>query len=83
MKKFKLAVFISGNGSNLQALINASKSSDCPFKIELVFSNNPNAFGNKKNDKFNKFKSMSDENIQMLIHQHSTKRFNRYEDLEK
>ena len=45
MKKFKLAVFISGNGSNLQALINASKSSDCPFKIELVFSNNPNAFG--------------------------------------
>ena len=45
MKKFKLAVFISGNGSNLQALIDASKSSDCPFKIELVFSNNPNAYG--------------------------------------
>ena len=45
MKKFKLAVFISGNGSNLQALIDASKSSDCPFKIELVFSNNPDAYG--------------------------------------
>ncbi len=45
--------------------------------------NNTNAVGNKKNDKFNKFKTRSDENIQMLIHQHSTKRFNRYEDLEK
>jgi len=45
MNKFKLAVFVSGNGSNLQALIDASKSPDCPFKIELVFSNNPDAYG--------------------------------------
>ena len=52
-------------------------------RLYVLEENNPNAFGNKKNDKFNKFKSMSDENIQMLIHQHSTKRFNRYEDLEK
>ena len=44
MNKFKLAVSFQ-NGSNLQALIDASKSSDCPFKIELVFSNNPNAYG--------------------------------------
>ena len=48
MKKFKLAVFVSGNGSNLQALIDASKSSDCPFKIELVFSNNPIAYSLKR-----------------------------------
>ena len=45
MNKFKLAVFVSGNGSNLQALRDASKSPDCPFKIELVFSNNPDAYG--------------------------------------
>ena len=44
--------------------------------------NNPNAFGDKKNDKFNRFKNMSDENIQMLF-QDTKKRFNRYEDLEK
>ena len=48
MNKFKLAVFVSGNGSNLQALIDVSKSSDCPFKIEFVFSNNPNAYGLKR-----------------------------------
>jgi hypothetical protein len=52
-------------------------------RLYVLEENNPNSFGNKKNNKFNKFKSMSDENIQMLIHQHSTKRFNRYEDLEK
>ena len=48
MKKFKLAVFVSGNGSNLQALIDVSKNLSCPYKIELVFSNNPNVYALKR-----------------------------------
>jgi len=38
-----IAVLISGNGSNLQALIDASRASN--FKVGLVISNNPTAFG--------------------------------------
>ncbi len=48
MKKFKIAVFVSGNGSNLQALIDVSKNLNCPYKIELVFSNRPNAYALKR-----------------------------------
>ena len=48
MKKFKIAVFVSGNGSNLQALIDVSKNLNCPYKIELVFSNNPNVYALKR-----------------------------------
>ena len=51
-------------------------------RLYVLEENNPNAFGDKKNDKFNRFKNMSDENIQMLF-QDTKKRFNRYEDLEK
>ena len=32
-------------------------------RLYVLEENNPNAFGNKKNDKFNRFKNMSDENI--------------------
>lgn len=38
-----IAVLISGNGSNLQALIDASRSSN--YKVGLVISNNPDAYG--------------------------------------
>jgi len=38
-----IAVLISGNGTNLQALIDASHSAN--FQIGLVISNNPDAFG--------------------------------------
>ncbi|MSR12180.1 MAG: phosphoribosylglycinamide formyltransferase [Gammaproteobacteria bacterium] len=38
-----IAVLISGNGSNLQALIDASASSN--YKVGLVISNNPAAYG--------------------------------------
>ena len=48
MKKFKIAVFVSGNGSNLQALIDDSKHLSCPYKIELVFSNKPNVYALKR-----------------------------------
>ncbi len=41
----KLAVLISGHGSNLQALINACAQDDFPARIGLVLSNRPDAFG--------------------------------------
>lgn len=45
MSDLKLAVLISGNGSNLQALIDACAQSDFPAQISLVISNNPDAYG--------------------------------------
>ena len=45
MAVLKLAVLISGRGSNLQALIDATQSAGFPAKIECVISNKPNAAG--------------------------------------
>jgi phosphoribosylglycinamide formyltransferase-1 len=45
VKKIHLAVLISGSGSNLQALIDACAKPDYPAQIDVVISNNPNAFG--------------------------------------
>lgn len=39
----QIAVLISGNGSNLQALIDASRAAN--YKVVLVISNNPDAYG--------------------------------------
>ena len=47
----KLAVLISGNGTNLQALMDASFNSN--FKISAVISNNPNSFGLQRAEKNN------------------------------
>ncbi len=44
MKK-RVAVLISGSGSNLQALIDAAKHPDYPAEIVLVISNRPGAYG--------------------------------------
>mgnify|MGYP006428796733 CR=1 FL=1 len=41
----RLAVLISGSGSNLQALIEDSQRADAPFEIALVISNRADAFG--------------------------------------
>ncbi|MCB1562594.1 MAG: phosphoribosylglycinamide formyltransferase [Alphaproteobacteria bacterium] len=46
--KLQLAVFISGNGSNLQALIDACAAPDFPARIALVLSNRPGVFGVKR-----------------------------------
>ncbi|ADM09813.1 phosphoribosylglycinamide formyltransferase [Parvularcula bermudensis HTCC2503] len=43
--KKRVAVLISGSGSNLQALIEASRSPDYPAEIVLVLSNRPGVFG--------------------------------------
>lgn len=44
-RKIRAAVLISGNGSNLQALIGACTADDFPAKIVLVISNVETAFG--------------------------------------
>jgi phosphoribosylglycinamide formyltransferase 1 len=43
----KLAVLISGNGTNMAALLYASRAADCPFEIVLVAANDPDAAGLK------------------------------------
>ncbi len=41
----RVAVLISGTGSNMAALLYASRRADCPYEIVLVASNNPDAGG--------------------------------------
>ena len=48
MKKIKIAVLISGSGTNLQALIDACKEDDFPAAIVMVLSNKPDAYGLKR-----------------------------------
>ncbi len=45
MLKKRVAVLISGRGSNMMALIDAAKAQDYPAAIVLVVSNRPDAFG--------------------------------------
>lgn len=45
MAKKRVAVLISGSGSNLQALIDATQSADYPAEIVLVVSNHREAYG--------------------------------------
>ena len=44
-KKLRVAVFISGRGTNLKSLLNFSKNKNSPIKIVLVITNNRNAKG--------------------------------------
>lgn len=41
----KLVVLISGNGSNLQAILNACASTELPASVAAVISNKPEAYG--------------------------------------
>ena len=51
-KKVRIAVLVSGNGTNLQALINAQKNKIIRSgNIELVISNNSEAFALKRAEK--------------------------------
>lgn len=45
MRKKRVAVLISGRGSNMTALIEAAKAKDYPAEITLVVSNRPDAPG--------------------------------------
>ena len=52
-KKTKIAVFISGKGSNLKNLIKFSKLASYPFTINLIISNTSKAKGLKYSKQFN------------------------------
>ena len=45
MTKARIAILISGRGSNMAALIYAAKADDCPYEVVLVASNDPDARG--------------------------------------
>lgn len=45
MAKARVAVLISGAGTNLAALLYAAKAADCPYELVLVASNDPDAAG--------------------------------------
>src|SRR5690349_18474469 len=45
MARRRVAVLISGGGSNLQALIEATAQADAAAEIVLVLCNNPGAYG--------------------------------------
>jgi phosphoribosylglycinamide formyltransferase-1 len=41
----RVAVLISGTGSNMAALVEAARAADCPWEVALVLSNRPEAGG--------------------------------------
>jgi len=45
MTKARVAVLISGTGSNMAALIEASRADDCPYEVVCVLANKPEAPG--------------------------------------
>ena len=47
MTKAKVAVLISGAGTNMAALLYAAKAADCPYELVFVGSNDPDAPGLK------------------------------------
>ncbi|MGB7654816.1 MAG: phosphoribosylglycinamide formyltransferase [Novosphingobium sp.] len=47
LERAKVAVLLSGSGTNMAALLYASRASTCPYEIVLVASNNPDAGGLK------------------------------------
>ena len=49
----RIAVLISGSGSNLEAIINACNSNSINGEIVCVISNNPDAYGLKRSEKYN------------------------------
>ena len=52
-KKVKIAVFVSGGGTNLQAILESERRGEIPdAEIKLVLSNNPSAFALKRAENF-------------------------------
>ena len=43
--RIRVAVLISGSGSNMAALVDAARTDDCPFEVVLVLSNKRDAGG--------------------------------------
>lgn len=54
MEELKIAVLISGKGSNLQAIAKECSKKNVPARIISIISNNPNASGLQIKGKFKK-----------------------------
>jgi len=55
LKKTRIAVFVSGGGTNLQALLDAEKAGNIPHgEIVLVIGSNPTAYGLERAKNFGK-----------------------------
>ena len=79
--RVKVGVLISGNGTNLQALIDAANSTTYPAEISLVISNRADAKGLKRardagikteiieHEKYDTRESF-DEELSLTLHQH-------------
>ncbi|PIE46730.1 MAG: phosphoribosylglycinamide formyltransferase [Gammaproteobacteria bacterium] len=66
-QKLKIAVLVSGNGSNLQVLIDAQKTAELPIEIVGIISNKEDAYAIKRANK-------AAINIAVLSHTSSGKR---------
>lgn len=44
-EKKRVGILISGRGSNMRSLVDASRAADCPYDVVVVVSNRPNAAG--------------------------------------
>ncbi len=45
MDKARVAILLSGRGSNMMALVEAAEAADCPYEVALVASDKPEAAG--------------------------------------
>ena len=45
MARHRIAILLSGRGSNMQALVDAASAADCPYEVVLVASDRPDAPG--------------------------------------
>jgi phosphoribosylglycinamide formyltransferase-1 len=52
MRKTRLAVLVSGSGSNLEAILEKCKNGNINAEPVIVISNNPNAFALKRAERF-------------------------------
>lgn len=66
-QKLKIAVLVSGNGSNLQVLIDAQKTAELPIEIVGIISNREDAYAIER-------ANQADINVAVLSHTPSGKR---------
>ena len=61
---FNLGILISGRGSNMLNIVNASQTGLISSKVKIVISNNKNSDGIEKAKKKNKNKSLNSKRVQ-------------------